>query len=499
MLRFTGVVMLLGIVAQAAAFLRTAIIAALLGVSPEVDAYNLGLIAPIFASTVIGYWLQLGFVGRYTGLVTQDSNDLAAAYRGRMLMLVVAGALLLTGLCLMLPRQIMDLFMSAHPEMAVSAADALRPASLILLPIVVGDFLALVLNCHRRFFAAAAAPLANAAVSIAGLLLWPKADLAALVWTLLAGSVAQCLVVIAAIGGMRLRFPLQTGAAASEVRATLKLALPLLPTTMLLNAAAPVIQFGAAQLGEGAVAIYGYASRLHGSIAQILVMGLSTVLLPHFAALWSRGETDQIVIVFRRLVRCAVLVIAFATVGIFFMGDVVTRVLFQRGAFNASAQVSSIWLVLSLSLFPYAFGTFVSKLAQAIRDAHSILLSSVIVLVTTWVVVKYGISTGNLGWVAAAFVANFVATAIFWLVWLGKRMHIGPILRDVAIALGRCAIILAPAIALSQSFRPHGVSDIVDLACRGAIYGVTALLIFAVTRSYSWFLVRPAGRVTTGA
>lgn len=54
MLRSTGIVMLLGIVAQAAAFLRTAIIAALLDVSPAVDAYNLGLIAPIFASTVIG-------------------------------------------------------------------------------------------------------------------------------------------------------------------------------------------------------------------------------------------------------------------------------------------------------------------------------------------------------------------------------------------------------------------------------------------------------------
>ena len=46
---------------------------------------------------------------------------LAAAYRSRMLVLVIVGALLLTGLCLLLPRQIMSLFMSANPEMAVSA------------------------------------------------------------------------------------------------------------------------------------------------------------------------------------------------------------------------------------------------------------------------------------------------------------------------------------------------------------------------------------------
>jgi len=169
---------------------------------------------------------------------------------------------------------------------------------------------------------------------------------------------------------------------------SLKLALPLLPATLLVNAAAPTIQFGAAQLGEGAVAIYGYASRLHGTISQILVMALSTVLLPHFAALWARGEKEQIAIVFRRIARCSVLVIAFVTIGIYFMGEAATQVLFQRGAFNATPQVSAVWFVLSLSLFPYAFGTFISKLCQAMRDGRSVFFSSLILFVTTWVVVR---------------------------------------------------------------------------------------------------------------
>lgn len=490
MLRSTSIVMLFGIAAQVAAFLRTAIIAALLGVSPDVDAYNLGLIAPVFASTVTASWLQVSFVGHYTTLVTRESPELAAAYRGRMLLLVLIGALLLTFICLLLPRQIMGLFMTAHPEMVASAAAALRPASLILLPLVVGDFLSLVLNSHGRFFAAAAAPLANALVSIAGLLLWPNPELAALVWTLLAGSVAQCLVVVAALAGLRLRFPVMTSHPANGIRSTLMLALPLLPATMLANAAAPTIQFGAAQLGEGAVAIYGYASRVHGSISQVLVMGLGTVLLPHLAALWSRGEKDKIAIVFRRLARCTVLLATFLTVGIFFMGDAATRVLLQRGAFDApqTAQVSFVWFVLSLSLFPFAFGTFVAKLGQAVRDARSILLSSLILLVATWAVARWGMSTGNLGSVASALAASCSATACFWLVWLRQRIAIGPILRDIVVALGRCVLILAPAIAFEQWFRPYSASAIVDLACRGAIFGGTALLLLGATRSYRWFL-----------
>ena len=107
------------------------------------------------------------------------------------------------------------------------------------------------------------------------------------------------------------------------------LGLPLLPAMMLANSAAAIVQFRAAQLGEGVVAAYGYAARLHGALAQILVIGLSTVLLPHFAALWSRGETAEIVILFRRLARATILMVAYLTTGIVLMGETATKSCFN--------------------------------------------------------------------------------------------------------------------------------------------------------------------------
>ena len=193
---------------------------------------------------------------------------------------------------------------------------ALRLAGLTLIPIILGDFIGLILNSHGRFFAAAAAPLVNALVSVLGLWFWSRLDLSALVWTLLLGAIAQGLVVVVALLRLRLGFPLATGAAKAEVRTTLMLGLPLLPAMMLANSAAAIVQFRAAQLGEGVVAAYGYAARLHGALAQVLVIGLSTVLLPHFAALWSRGETAEIVSLFRRLARCTILIVAYFTTGI---------------------------------------------------------------------------------------------------------------------------------------------------------------------------------------
>jgi len=176
MLRSTRVVVLLGVAVQIVAFLRTAIIAATLGTSPDVDAYNLGLIAPGFISTVVGAWLQMSFIGRYASLIATHETDLAASYRSRMLVLVTASAMLFAGLCYIVPEPIMRLFLPHGQGAMVSAsAEALKLSGLTLIPIVIGDFLGLVLNGHGRFFAAALAPLANAVVSVLGLRLWPSA------------------------------------------------------------------------------------------------------------------------------------------------------------------------------------------------------------------------------------------------------------------------------------------------------------------------------------
>src|SRR5262249_50194152 len=131
MLRSTRIVVLLGLAVQISAFLRTALLAGALCTSPHGGAYNIGLIAPTFISTVIGSWLQMSFIGRYTALVTTGKSDLAAAYRVRMLVLILGCALLPAGLCFLFPGPIMGLFMPAgQTAMITSAAAALQLSGL---------------------------------------------------------------------------------------------------------------------------------------------------------------------------------------------------------------------------------------------------------------------------------------------------------------------------------------------------------------------------------
>jgi putative peptidoglycan lipid II flippase len=368
---------------------------------------------------------------------------------------------------------------------------------LILIPILLSDFLALILNSHGRFFAAAFAPLINALVSVAGLWFWHSLNLQALVWTLLFGSLAQCAMVVFALSRMRLDFPLRTSPARGEVLTTLSLAIPLLPATMLANASTAIVQFRAAELGEGAVAIYGYASRLHGALAQVLVIGLSTVLLPHFAALWSRGEKTEVVILFRRLARATVLLAAYLGVGIYLMGGTATKILFERGAFDAqhSAQAAWLWALLSLSLFPFAFGTYIAKFCQSVRGAGSILLSGIISFAATWCMAWLGSSFASLDIVTGAAAVSATAVTCFWLVWLGRTIPTMPILGDIATAAVRIGLVLIPAIMIERWFNmlAHDWNVLLNLLFRGLSYSAVVLALLVATRSYHWFVSRTPG------
>jgi putative peptidoglycan lipid II flippase len=498
MLRSTHTVLSLGLAVQIVAFLRTAIIAAALGTSADVDAYNLALIAPTFLSTVTGSWLQLSFVGRYAALAATGKTELAAAYRSRMLMLMLGISIVLAGLCFLFPAPIMTLFLPADRTgiLAASAA-ALKLSGLILVPTLLADYLSLVLNSHGRFFAAALAPLVNAAVSVTGLWFWTTLDLSALVWTLVLGSIAQGFVVVAATRLQGLSFPIATGLARDEVRNTIMLALPLLPAVMLANSIVAIVQFRAASLGEGVIAAYGYASRLHGALAQVLVMGLSTVLLPHFAVLWARGEREEIAILFRRLARCTILVVACLTVGILLMGESAIRILFQRGAFDAgeTAHVARLWMLISLSLFPFAFGTFIAKFCQAIHDGGSILAGAIIPFVAAWIVAWYGAATANENIVIGAMVASPIAATLFWMFWLGRRVPIRPILSDIAIASVRVGFLIIPAALAERLSREYvaALGNMPELIVRSMVFGSVVAVLMIATRSHRWFLIRHPG------
>ena len=495
MLRFVQIVTVLSVATQAVGFLRTAIIAYALGASPAVDAYYLGLIAPTLLSTVFSALLQSAFLGRYAGLVGTGELSAAAAYKTQMSIIVGLLSFSMAVICAAYPREILvHLIPAGQVAMVDAAAQALKLVAWSIIPLIVSDFLGLILNAHRRFLAAAAAPLVNAIVSVATLWLWPQPGVEALVITLLAGAFSQLLFIVGALWMLALPIRLVDPLVRGEVWKTLWISSPVLPAIFLANSAAAVIQFRMATIGEGAVSILGYASRMHAAVSQILVLGLSTVLLPHLAQLWARSDNIEIERLYRRLIRISILLTVAVTVGVALMGSDVIRILLGRGRMGPedADKIGAMWFVLSLGLMPMAIGTFIAKLAQARRATTAILLSGIVSFAAAWALSYYGAFRQDAYLIGLSSGAAFCLTLLFWLAWISRGVASLSLGGEILQALWRAGIILMPSIILDMAITNYGnaVPEFLILAFRCIIFCAVAGVTCISLGQQRWFLNR---------
>lgn len=451
MLGNARVVSIFSLISQLVAFLRTAIIASLFGATSIVDAYNLSLSLPVLISGVIGGWLQAGFVGRYMQRCREPDNSTSAAFRMAM-GLILIGMTLVLSLCMALASHSISQFLvpAAHAHAQIQTEMAIKIASWSLIPTVLSDYLTLLLACHGRFVAASAAPVVNAIVAALGLWIWPEHTLNSLLWTLMAGLVVQLAILAIALARIGLQFNLDSSNLRTDIVTTLYIALPLLPAVVFSNGTQTTIQLFCSRLGEGAVAIYGYASKLHGALTQIMVVGISTVLLPHLAGMLADERREEIRLLMGQIGRATLLVSIFVLAGVALLGEQAIGVLLGRGRFDHQLilDVSRSWTLLSFSLFPFALSTFFAKLFQAMRQPILLSTSSFLSLVVTSFVCWIGLERYGLPVIMLAPLAAQAVVLSFFSWNYCRQFDEGQLLHNWSRTLALATLMFFPAAAV---------------------------------------------------
>ena len=493
MLKNAGIVSSFAVLAQLVGFLRTAIMAFLFGASGLVDAYYLALVVPILLSGIIGGWLQVAFVGRYMELCRQPGEASAEAFRSS-----IGRAILVIGVFASL-----TIFVARAPltEILVPASRAsarqltelgIAVGAWSLLPTVLSDFLALILNCHGRFRVAALAPIINALVSALALWLWPKHNLDALLLTLMLGWFAQLFVMLFAFKRAGLRFIAQHPLVTDDIRGALRLALPVLPAVAFSNGTTAVIQMACSRLGEGAVALYGYASRLHGALTQVMIVGISTVLLPHLADLLAERKHEEIIHLFWRIGRVTLLIFAFVLSGVILLGGETIATIFGHGRFDSvmGTDAANAWSILTLSLFPFALSTFFAKLFQAMQQPVLLSLSSLISLLVTSLACYVGQATIGLNGIVAAPLVAQIFVLMFFLICFKVRFHVSGLFPNWIRTLFVGCAVIAPSVAaeLALGWYFYGQGGALVFGLRATVFAGIFLLTVKVSGVSKWVL-----------
>jgi putative peptidoglycan lipid II flippase len=355
------------------------LVAALFGVSGQLDAYVLALLAPSFLANLLGSSFSsalipaLGRIQAHDG--EQTAQDAIASSLAVLAILLTLAALLLVGL----PAQALRVL---SPLAETGRLEQIQALQLALLPVCVlgslNNVLAALVNLRGDFKRPALASIGNSMLMVAATALFSRnAGIYALVIGMDAGFLLEAcvlLVVMRRTWGNVFRGWRGQGRA---VRGMLRNYGSMALSTGLMGLTIFVDNALASMTGEGAVSALSYAVRIPSVVTTLVGATLATVLLPHFSSTAHAMPQQEFWGRFKRLLLGLLLVVGLLALASALLSRPLVELVFQRGGFDvrATGLVSGIQVYYLLQLPFYLANVAATRVLQA-KGLHHLLLGT---------------------------------------------------------------------------------------------------------------------------
>ena len=365
------------------------VIAARVGVGPELDAYLAAFRVPDFIFYLVaGGALASAFIPTFTARLTND----AASGRGEepawrlasaVITLVLAITTVLALLAALFSRPLIAHVIAPGFSPEQQALTARLMTIMLLAPIFFGvsGILMGILQSYQHFFAPALAPvLYNVMILLAAWFLVPLMGVYGLAVGVAVGAAAHLLVQAPALLRRRPRYTLTFDLDNPDVRQVIRLMGP-----RMLGLAAVQINFLvnanlASRLPTGSLSALNYAWLLMLLPQGVIAQGIATAIFPTLSAQAARGDLPSLRATLNAALRAVIWLTAPATAGLFMLRVPIIQVLLQRGNFTAEATTMTAY-----ALAFFAFGLAAHSLLEVVTRAFYALHD-------TWTPVKIGLA-----------------------------------------------------------------------------------------------------------
>jgi putative peptidoglycan lipid II flippase len=488
------------LLSRATGFVRDILLARVLGAGLLADAFVVAFRLPNHFRAIFGEGaFNAAFVPTYSKALEQDGQTVARRFSGDVAALLLVSQIVVLALAWIFTPQLVGLLapgFSAEPEKLALTVTLTRVTFPYLLCVVMVTLYSGVLNAHRRFAVAAAAPVLLNLTMIAALacaFLFPNAAYAAAVGVLIAGALELTLVMVAAWRAGLLA-PFGAPRLTPQVKHFFKVLVP----AVIGSAGVQIAIFADTIIGSflptgGPSSIY-YADRVYQLPVGVLGVAAGTVLLPEMSRRIAAGDEGG---AFHAQNRTMALTLALAApffVAFLMIPDVIMAGVFQHGAFSKGDAAASAAVLAAYGLGLPAVLLIRSAVSsfQARGDTTTPMIVSLLAVATN-VALKMAFwrDYGAPALAGATAVGAWINVSLLYVLAL-KRGWTRPdaILAKVAVAAALSALALtalallarAPIQSLGQQFGGlAGVADLTLLGLAGAaVYG---LALFAALKA----------------
>lgn len=423
------IVSLAYLAARVLGYVRVVVITSTIGEGPELDAFFAAFRIP----DLIFQLVAAGTVA--AALVPMVAGELGTGRTGRawrivstIASLMLVGLLVLAGSAWLAAPWLVPLITPGY-----EGAQLERTIELTRLMLLAPVFLALgavatsALNAHRRFAAAALAPIMyDLAIIGAAFALTPAMGVAGLAIGVVAGSLLHLLVQLPALNRAGFRFTPSLDTKDGDVRQALKL---MGPRAVALGAGQitfVVATMLASGLEPGSVTAYTLAFTVFSIPLSVIGVPLAIVALPTLSRDLARGNVAGFVELTTRALRIILFAVGPIVALAIVLREPVTTLLFNHGRFSQGGVdlVAATLLVLLLALPGEALITILVRAFYANRDTRTPAIAAVLAVVLNVVIGVFAVTV--LGWglagIAAGIAVGSTIEAIVLAIVLGRRI-----------------------------------------------------------------------------
>jgi putative peptidoglycan lipid II flippase len=398
---------------KAVSAVKDVVVAYHFGTGDALDAFLVAFVIPAFTINVIAGSFAPSVVPTYIRVRAREGQEAAGDLLSGAMTWVLAMLILVASLLWLAGGHLLAIVGSGFSAEKLALA---RELFVALLPAIVlsgvSAMAGAILNAGERFAPAAFAPACiPLAVILVLSLRGPMSGIHSLVMGTLVGYVFEAAILLWQLKRRKMLPALRLREPNGLMKDVTRQYVPMVAGACLMSSTELVGQTMAAMLEPGSVSALSYGNKVVAFGLGIGSLAIGTAVLPHFSRLVANGEWRSLRHTLMTYARLIVLFAVPITLAVVYFSVPIVRLLFERGAFDASATqvVARVQALYCLQVPFYLVGILLVRLVSALQANQVLMWGAVISLVLN-VVLNYAF----MKWLGVAGIA--LSTSVVYVV-----------------------------------------------------------------------------------